>query len=114
MGFRPSHRNPDEIQPEVCDLCGNLVGHQHLLDSQVEGLRGYAICDLHRFERRARVTPSFRDIRAFSRLPSAPTAGQRLEPMGGDLWFQDVGVILREDGSFLLREDGSFFFREAL
>jgi hypothetical protein len=112
MGFRPSHRNPDDIQPETCDLCGNLVGHQHLLESPVQGLRGFRICDLHQFERRARMTPSYMDIRALSRLPSAPYAGQRLEPHGGALWYQDVGVVLREDGSYLLRQDGSFFFRE--
>lgn len=89
MSFRPSHRNPNDIQPEVCDLCGNLIGHRHLIEADVEGLRGQAICDIHSFERRARVTPGRQDLRRSSRLPYAPEVGQRLPPVGGDLWFLD-------------------------
>lgn len=85
---RPSHRNPNDIQPEVCDLCGALVGHEHLREVDVEGLRGLKICDLHPFERRTVTAPSFRDLQALWDTPDADVA-ERCEPIGGDLWFID-------------------------
>jgi hypothetical protein len=54
----------EEPQPEVCDLCGEVVGRGHLAYSMVEGLRGFAICDRHSFEAEARFQPSYRDLRA--------------------------------------------------
>lgn len=93
MRWRPTHRNPDvEGQLEVCDLCGLLVPNERLVDCDVEGLRGYAICDTHRFEAEARFRPSFNDYRRFGDpLPDAPDAGKRLEPYGAELWFLDPG-----------------------
>jgi hypothetical protein len=89
MGFLPSRRNVNDIQPECCELCGGMVGHRHLVVADVEGLRGFKICDIHPVERRLRVTPGREDIRAATQLPYAPEAGQRLEPTGGELWFLD-------------------------
>lgn len=91
LSLRPSHRNPNELQPEVCELCGSLVGHQHLMDVDVEGLRGYKVCDLHRFERIARVTPSLNDYRVMNPpVPSPDVARQ--QPIGGAIWFTGLGV----------------------
>lgn len=88
--FRPSHRNPETMdQLEVCDLCGLLVPHSRMVEADVEGLRGYKICDAHGWERKARFRPSFNDVRAFDVGPYAPEAGVRTEPIGGELWFED-------------------------
>jgi len=111
LSLRPSHRNPADLQPEVCDLCGSSVGHLHLLEADVEGLRGFKICDLHKFERRARVTPSLNDLLAMNPRMLSPDVA-RQEPIGVEPWWYD-NLILREDGGVLLREDGSFFFRES-
>lgn len=88
MNFRPSHRNPNDLQPEVCDLCGAKVGRAHLIEPDVEGLRGYAVCDLHRFERVARVTPSLNDYKRIN--PPLPVPDEaRLPPFGDDAWWID-------------------------
>lgn len=88
LSLRPSHRNPEDLQPEVCDLCGAKVGHQHLIDSDIVGLQGFKICGLHSFERRARVTPSYDDYRREGSLPFAVDTA-RLEPIGGLAWWID-------------------------
>lgn len=116
MDLSPSHRNPNDLQPEVCELCGMLIGHEHLVDADVEGLRGFRICDSHQFERRARVTPSWRDIQAMSTPPEAPDAGQRLPPTGGaDFTASGInGAWMREGGDgFWLREDGGYWLKES-
>jgi hypothetical protein len=89
MGFRPSHRNPDDLQPEVCQLCGSYVGQVHLHVSDVEGLRGYRICDLHRMERQHRVRPSYNDMRRD--VPPLPVPDvARLQPIGDPLWGNET------------------------
>lgn len=89
MGVRPSRRNPNDIQSEVCDLCGSYVGHVHLVESDVEGLRGYKICDLHRMECVHRVRPSFNDMRRDG--PPIPNPDpSRQQPTGGALWGNET------------------------
>lgn len=56
----PSHRNVDDPQPEVCDLCGLTIGGSHLQISDVEGLRGANVCDAHQ-SCRMRSRPSYKD-----------------------------------------------------
>lgn len=111
-GWPPSNRNIHDEQPEVCELCGGIIGHRHLREADVEGLRGRMVCSVHPFEARTLSYPSLNDYRSMSPGPFAPEAGQRLEPIGADLWYEDSGAIEREDGGFLLREDGGFFHRE--
>lgn len=87
VSVRPSHRNPEDLQPEVCELCGGLIGHVHLLETDVEGLRGYKVCDRHSFEATARVTPSLQDYQRYGPGPFA-TDEARLEPIGGPFWWE--------------------------
>lgn len=84
MPFVPSHRNPDELQPEICDVCGNLRPRARLVELQIEGLRGKLACDLCLKGNLKR--PSFRDhlARRGRRPQQMPT---RLPPFGGEVWF---------------------------
>ena len=89
MGVRPSHRNPNDIQSEVCDFCGSYVGHRHLLELDVEGLRGFKICHLHPKERQHRTRPSFNDLRRDG--PPIPNPDpSRQQPTGGALWGNET------------------------
>lgn len=90
MIIRPSHRNPDlMVQTEVCSLCGSLVEHTRLVDADVEGLRGFVVCDVHPFEAKARFAMSYRDYQRLDPGVDAPDAGARLEPIGEEFWFVD-------------------------
>jgi hypothetical protein len=82
--FFPSHRNPEELQTEVCDFCGNLRPRNRLVVLQFEGMRGRVACDLCLGGDLK--GPSFRDYRALrgrttQRLP------ERLPPYGAAEWF---------------------------
>lgn len=83
--YAPSHRNTNDEQPEVCELCGSLVGRDHLRVAQVEGLQGRRVCDLHPFERDTVYRPSDNDYRRLMPAVQAPEAGQRLWPFGAEL-----------------------------
>ena len=85
--FTPSHRNQADIQPEACDLCGTMVGHRRLVRHDVEGLRGYWICDTH-----TTTGPGPEDLRGFGTLP--PPATEREQPIGGEQWWVDGGEPL--------------------
>lgn len=84
MDYPPSHRNRGDEQPEFCDLCGSLVGRDHLIESEVEGLRGRVICDIHPHERVARLAPSHNDLLAVSPTPDQVTRDSRLWPYGSE------------------------------
>ena len=77
---------PLGVQPEVCDLCGRLVPNEQLIVSEVEGLRGYAICPY--CEPVARVAPSWNDIRGQHEAVH-PEFPAREEPTGAGLWWRD-------------------------
>lgn len=85
--FKPSHRNPKLPQPEICEVTGIMVAAEDLVISDVEGLRGAAVCGARRWLRRARFMPSYNDLR---RLHPAPhlAAEQELETSGDALWFR--------------------------
>lgn len=87
-GTRPNRRNPRDLQIEVCDLCGGLIGHDHLSEPDVEGLRGYKICDSHQFERKAMANPSYLDYKMLNPPPHVPEVA-RQEPIGGEAWWLD-------------------------
>jgi hypothetical protein len=111
MGYRrPSHRNPRDIQSEVCELCGTLIGHQHLFTADCEVLRGRTICDRHP---PGLLAPSILDLRAHSILPTPDSS--RREPIGGSFWWAATSLLVREDGSYFLREEAplAFIAREA-
>jgi hypothetical protein len=85
-------------QTEHCQLCSNLVDNARLIEPDVEGLRGFKICDTHRFERIAAVNPSYNDMRAFSVPATAPEAGTRLEPIGlSPVWYEDNILLVGPD-----------------
>lgn len=86
--FRPSHRDPDQFQTEVCELCGALVERSALMEVDIEGLRGYAICNKHPHEAKTRNKPSYRDYRKIGPRP-VQQVPERLPPLGGELWFEE-------------------------
>lgn len=88
---RPSHRNPKSPQIESCELCGSLVERERLKVSDVEGLRGHAICDLHPQEAKLRSTPSYRDFKRYSGGRSASRTPRRNPPFGGPVWWTKDG-----------------------
>ncbi len=45
-GWPPSHRNPEDLQPEVCDLCNLQVGGKHLTLILEGKLAGTSVCDV--------------------------------------------------------------------
>ena len=63
MGFRPSHRNQNLPQPEVCDLTGRLVPAELMVVGESQGFRGAVIGDTAPFARRAALTPTWQDYR---------------------------------------------------
>lgn len=86
MTIRPSHRDPDEPAPEVCEVTGVLVNRSSLVVSEVRGLRGRAVSGLTPFLRRARSTPGYHDYREWGQRV---TSEEHDPPViGGKLWWQ--------------------------
>lgn len=74
-------RSPRRDEPAVlCDLCGTKVGASRLIVSQVQGLEGANICDLHPNEVDVRSNPSFLDRGGTSQVPG---------PIGN--WYPNTG-----------------------
>lgn len=91
MTYPPSHRSVDEPQPEVCDLCGLLVGGRHLAVSDVEGLRGARICDVTPGCRAFRNAHGFRDrTRELGPVTSTLGSSRLFEP-GAEPWWRSGG-----------------------
>jgi len=88
MSYPPSHRSVEDPQPEVCDLCGLMVGGAHLATSEVEGLEGYRICDVTPGCRAFRSSPTFNDRRRTSGRVSGTIGSSRVFEAGGDFWFR--------------------------
>ncbi len=87
MGYRrPSHRNPCDVQSEVCELCGKLIGHAHLIEADCDGLRGRIVCGGHPM-----LDWSFQDYRAHNGLMPSPDTSRR-QPIGASFWFLDVAM----------------------
>ncbi len=83
-GYPPSHRNVDEPQPECCDLCGMHVPGSHLMLAEVEGLRGYYVCDLQDGCRKFRSALSYKDRRRFNAREHSSIGSSRVYPSGSD------------------------------
>ncbi len=86
FGYPPSHQDLSDPQPEVCDLCGLLVGGRHLRLQNIDGLRGWRICQYHPY----RDKPTFRDIeRMFPGVPGPKYVGQgRVYEPGSETWWE--------------------------
>lgn len=83
--YPPSHRNTDDPQPEVCDLCGLTIGGAHLFISDAEGLEGAAVCDAHQSCRmRHRMMPRLEDA-----SPVQSLGGSRIFPPGAKANWND-------------------------
>jgi hypothetical protein len=87
MSYPPSHRNVDEPQPEVCDLCGLLVGGNRLITADVEGLRGRRICVVTPGCREFRSALSFRDRQRGNGRLSGTTGSSRIFEPGAEPWW---------------------------
>lgn len=78
---RPSHRLEREPQPEVCAVCGTTVGAVHLeLVTDVQGLRGFYVCDVTPGCRRFRDNPTYHDERQVHPRPSSTIGDSRVYP----------------------------------
>lgn len=85
--FVPSHRNPDDPQPEVCQVTGHIVASKDLVISNVQGLRGVAVGNQGPFLAAARFRPSWLDMRAVR--PSLDLVDAQKTGIHGDpLWFR--------------------------
>lgn len=90
----PAHRRrytPGESL-DFCELCGCAVERRRLILSEVEGLRGHWICDVHANESELRVRPSFDDMGGVNNTIGYP--GEKPEPAGGsnNIWWEDFEV----------------------
>lgn len=110
-GYPPSHRDHTAPQPEVCDICGVAVAGHQLITANIDGIRGYRICDIHEPWRNA-VTR--RDVvRMNPGVPGPKMVGQgRIYEPGDSHWYladpniddtngtrlaDDLGRIIHDD-----------------
>lgn len=104
---RPNLRKTTEPQIEFCDLCGSQVSAQRLVQSEVQGLRGARICDLHPAERLHRINPSFDDLGGLSNVAS-PAQPDLLPHAGTDwtgaTWDTDAPSV---PSTYLTLQEGS-------
>lgn len=85
-GPSPSHRNPEhDIQLEACDMCGRMVDNRELREYDVQGLRGFRVCGLHKF-----TGPGPEDLRRVT-VPTPPSV-EREQPIGAGFWWLDDGL----------------------
>lgn len=94
IGYPPTYRNVDDVQPEVCDLCGVKVGAAHLMETDVEGLRGLYVCDVQPGCRKFRASLSYSDRRRMDPGPDG-IGDSRIYPAGAPPWWPED-----EDGNF--------------
>lgn len=86
LNYPPSHRNTDEVQPELCDICGNEVGGHRLVQSEVEGLRGLFVCDTGMCAQ-FRSALTYNDRRRFSDQEHTYIGQSRVYPAGASKKF---------------------------
>lgn len=87
-GYPPSHRSTDEPQPEVCQLCGLLVGGARLREAYTEGLRGMRICDVQEGCRNFRQNLSVRDRFEIVPDPELLYTRTRIYEPGAKPWWE--------------------------
>ena len=83
-GYTPTHRKRTDPQPEVCEVCGLLVGGVHLRTEFIEGLEGVEICQYHKWRHRL----TYEDIR--QRHPGVPImklSHSRIYEPGQEPWW---------------------------
>lgn len=99
-------RYPQSPQPVVCALCGRLVEHHELYESDVEGLRGQEICIYHG---ELGTALSHNDLRGVDdTLQQAIVESTREEPFGDPPWWDagGFGHLLQVDGQYIFLADG--------
>jgi hypothetical protein len=82
-------RNPEALQPEVCEVTGRLVPADELVVSEVDGLQGAAVGRTAPWLARARTSPSSQDLRNEG-FP--PYETPELLEGGGRLWQYGEGA----------------------
>ena len=115
MGLKPSHRDTRRLQPEVCAVSGRLVPVSDLIQSEVEGLRGFAVSSITPFLARARVLPSYNDRQRMNPGPALEDI-QRHEVAGvGAQWWNDWTdlYLVDDDGNYIVDDDGNYIFRDS-
>lgn len=90
--YPPSHRDTRAPQPEFCELCGLTVPGHELVESDVEGLRGYRICPHCHDGMRDR--PSYQDRRRLNPVDYDVIGTGRVYPPGGTREFWNPSADL--------------------
>lgn len=85
MSYAPttSHRNPDEPQMEVCQLCGLHVGGAHLREAVGRGIEGLMVCDVTEGCKRMRSIPDRRGTAPHAGIGQSP-----VYPHGAPDWAE--------------------------
>mgnify|MGYP001585151097 CR=1 FL=1 len=90
-GYPPEPCDSMEPQQELCDLCSSLVGAMHLQQSDVDGLRGYWICDTNPDCASFRSNVPFQQVVRTNPTPQGFGNGRRLPGSSTPLWWNDSG-----------------------
>lgn len=103
MLWRPNDRkHVGEPQVEFCALCGAKVHVSQRVQSNVQGLAGQWVCDIHPNERKIRVAPSWLDLGGPNQVPMP---SDYVEPHSGEEWYNGAPVpLLFEDGTMIETE----------
>jgi len=80
-GYPPNRRDRLDVQPEVCDVCGLLVGGRHLREQDVRGLRGKMVCQYHDWRGKDDDPDDLPD------MPGQKIGNSRVYPPGDEPWF---------------------------
>jgi hypothetical protein len=83
-GYPPTHRNRLDPQPEVCDVCGLLVGGAELRTEFIEGLEGRQVCYIHPWRHKL----TYEDIRQMHPgVPIMKIGHSRVYEPGSEPWW---------------------------
>ena len=85
-GWPPSHRDPDEVQPESCYVCGLYLGAERMKPSHIEGIEGLMVCDQHEW----RDKPTHLIHRQPIPDPMHGIGQSRVYPAGASLWWSEI------------------------
>ncbi len=103
--YPPSHRNTDDEQPEVCEVCGLLVGGRHLRTQHIEGLEGREVCQYHPW--RDKIT--YEDIRQMHPGVLVTKLGEsRVYEPGAEPWWwtHHKDFLVDNNGKKILDSNG--------
>ncbi len=82
-GYPPSIRGTDEVQPEVCYVCGLYIGAMRMRLSHIETIEGLQVCDQHHW----RDKPTLLIHRQQVPEPISGIGQSRVFPPGADTWM---------------------------